>query len=375
MLKQTLKLLATWILLLISTQLSADVGFTSTPANPSPANVPLTFSWIDDCEFITIDYGDGFSDTNPSTIPNTITHAYEVAGTYHVEITGSVCNTIGTQDFMTVFITASGPGPGPGTLTPTQVNIERLQLYFDNKLPKITVPRNKTDLQAHASIRYSGSGLFQAYWEVDGRIIERIDRHLLDGDTLELSSPDYFPLPAFVSGPHRARLVVTTPAITSSRIPEAIYFVSQFNEASLKLNLLAPINNSTTLPDQDLDFRWSGIDTSQKYLLEIFESGSNKKAFSAYANQQRYRLRSQLAEKVLQQDSEYEWQVSVLDKHGEKASVTDRSRFSVSRVARVVDHQFLLVVEDSLPGNSLKQRIIDQYQLDVIEEFPLNSLS
>lgn len=375
--KTILKLLTIWSLLLISTQLAAYVVFTTTPANSSPASTPLTFSWVGDCTVVTIVYGDGFTDTNPTTPVNTITsftHIYELAGTYPVMISGTNCTTIpGSQDSATVVI---GNGvSGTGSPTPTQVNIERLQLYFDNNLPKVTVPRNKTNLQAHASIRYSGSGLFQAFWEVDGRVIERIDRHLLDGDTLELSTPDYFSLPTFISGPHKVRLVITTPGISPGTLPEAVYFVSQMDEASLKLDLLTPINNSTTPISKPMDFRWFGIEKSQRYLLEIFESGSDQTTFSAYSNQQQYLLKPQIMENLLQQGTRYDWQVSVIDKRGEKVSVTDRNRFSVSKTDSVIDHQFLLIVDDSLLGNSLKQSIIEQYQLDVIEEFPLTSLT
>lgn len=373
------QLLTVIFLLLFSVQGLSNVVFTSTPANPSPASVPLTFSWIDDCEFITIDYGDGFSDTNPATLNNTIIHAYEIPGDYFVQLTGNVCNTPGTQDFITVFIQGGAPGPGPGpgpiTPTPTQVNIERLQLYFDNNLPKTTVPRNRENLQVHAKIRYSGSGLFQAFWQVDGRIIERIDRHLLDGGTLELSTPEQFQLPTFISGPHNIQLVVTTPSLSPASLPKAVYFVTEDDALSSKPELISPINRSISSTTDRLEFRWNNISPSPRYLLEIFEGDSSEKVFSAYAKQHSYQLKKPFMESFLQPGKGYSWQVSALSEAGKITSTSEKNTLTVSEKNWVVDHQFMLIVDDSLLGHSVKQQLINEYQLDVIEEFTLNTLS
>lgn len=366
-------------LLLLTTEAYSNVVFTSTPANPSPPATPLTFSWIDDCELITLDYGDGSSDTNPATFANTITHTYAVAGEYFVQITGNVCSTAGTQDFITVFIQGGAPGPGPGPApgpaTPTQVNIERLQLYFDNRLPKTTVARNEASLQAHASIRYSGSGLLQAFWEVDGRIIERIDRHLLVGGTLQLSTPKHVQLPTFITGPHRIRLVITSPAISPASLPEAVYFVTPQDKFASTPELISPSSNSMNSSMDDVEFRWSNATQAPLYLLQIFSADSDEKVFSAYAKKQQYRLKQSLLQTFLQDDQRYDWQVISLDDNGTILSTSERNSLSLNKQAWAVDHQFMLIVDDSLLGHSVKQKMIDEYQLDVIEEFSLSSLS
>lgn len=77
----------------------------------------------------------------------------------------------------------------------------------------------------------------------------------------------------------------------------------------------------------------------------------------------------------LHENSRYTWRVSVLDKAGRKVSSSEKNILSVNKTSWVVEQQFMLVVEDSLLGHSIKQKLINQYQLDVIEEFPLRSLT
>ena len=374
--------LTTLALFLFNGLALGDIGFLVTPANPSPSGVPLTFSWADDCDLVSINYGDGNSDTNPATVPNSITHVYTLPGTYHVDITGSGC--IGglpgpQQDFITVFIQSSGTSPttstpGSGATTPTNVSIEQLQLYFENRLPKISVPRNKTDLQAYAKIRYSGSGIFQAYWTVDGRIIDRIDKHLISGSTLELSTPEYIPLPTLVSGPHSVQLVVTSPAISATSLPKAIYFVTQVDAQVAMPKLIAPLNNFAINGASDVDFRWFSSAQPASYRFEIQRQDNNQTLFSALTKQPQYTLKQTFIRDFLQAGNAYRWQVSALDSNSQVIATSEANSISVAAESWVVDHQFLLIVDDSLLGNSLKLKLIDEYQLDVIDEFSLSSL-
>ncbi len=373
--------LATLALFLFNSQAVASINFLVTPPNPSPSGVPLTFTWADDCDLVSINYGDGSFDTAPATVPGTITHVYELPGTYHVTLSGSGCIVGGVglqQDFITVFIVGSGttPPPAPGTVTttPTEVSIEQLQLYFDNRLPKISVPRNKTDLQAHAQIRYTGSGIFQAYWTVDGRIIDRIDKHLISAGTLELSTPDYIPLPTLVSGPHSVQLVVTSPALSAATLPKAIYFVTQVDAQAARPELIAPTDNYSITSTGDVDFRWFSSTQPDSYRFEILQQDNKKVVFSAVTKQPQYTLKQSFIRDFLQEGTAYRWQVSALDSTRQVIATSEPNALSRAPESWVVDHQFLLIVDDSLLGNSLKLKLIDEYQLDVIEQFSLSSL-
>ena len=103
--------------------------------------------------------------------------------------------------------------------------IRRIDLYFENRRPEITIPRNYSNLRAYADIRFVGSGLFQGFWEVDGRMLSRIDRHLLYGSSVTLETPEIPPLPTFDPGYHSVKLIITNPVV-GIPLKEILFFVT-----------------------------------------------------------------------------------------------------------------------------------------------------
>jgi subtilisin family serine protease len=102
--------------------------------------------------------------------------------------------------------------------------IKKIELYFENKKPEITVERNYP-LKAFADISFTGSGLLQGYWEVDGRVLSRINQHFTYGRSGILQTPDVPSLPTFEPGVHIIRLVITKPEIQIA-LPSIAYFVA-----------------------------------------------------------------------------------------------------------------------------------------------------
>ncbi|MFN3396885.1 MAG: hypothetical protein ACK4Z9_08865, partial [Thermodesulfovibrionales bacterium] len=61
-----------------------------------------------------------------------------------------------------------------------EFSLRRVELYFNGKDKKAEaiVNRNFRELKAYADIYFNGSGFLQGYWEVDGRVIESVSRHV-----------------------------------------------------------------------------------------------------------------------------------------------------------------------------------------------------
>jgi len=102
--------------------------------------------------------------------------------------------------------------------------VERLHLYFDNMRGEITIKKNSPKLIAYADIRFTGSGLLEGFWEVDGRLLSHVKKHLFFGRTVTIKAPEVPPLPTFDPGSHRLRFVPTRPD-KPIPLPVAIYFV------------------------------------------------------------------------------------------------------------------------------------------------------
>lgn len=103
---------------------------------------------------------------------------------------------------------------------------DRITLYFNNNRPETTVDRNTRNLQAFADIRYSGTGLLEGDWKVDGRVISHISQHITGNKRIvTISTPDGSPLPTFAEGAHIVQFIVTSPRIAFS-LPTIVYFVT-----------------------------------------------------------------------------------------------------------------------------------------------------
>jgi len=194
----------------------------------------------------------------------------------------------------------------------TEFGITRLQLYFENRRAEITVKRNQPALRAFVDIRYVGSGLLQGFWEVDGRILQNVNRHLVYGRSVTLESPEIPSLPTFAAGTHVVRFVITSPPPTLP-LPEAIYFVTaeEFRER-LAIRLTHPENRSE-VNYSPLTFQWKGRDREVVYLLEFLEEGGEKPIFSAYSKNLDYSLPAPVLKNLFSQGKTYLWRVKGFD--------------------------------------------------------------
>jgi hypothetical protein len=103
--------------------------------------------------------------------------------------------------------------------------LTRVELMFQNGRGDITVPLRYPALQAYAILHFSGTGVFQGAWEVDGRLLSSVIEPVAFGEMLILAAPRIPPLPMFEPGLHRVTLKVTSPK-PPFKIPEISYFVT-----------------------------------------------------------------------------------------------------------------------------------------------------
>jgi hypothetical protein len=194
-----------------------------------------------------------------------------------------------------------------------EFKINRLQLYFENKRAETTIKRNYPSLKAYADIRFTGSGLLQGYWEVDGRILSHIHMHLVYGRNMILETPEIPPLPTFDDGTHRLRLVITSPLLDIP-MPEAIYFVTSedYKFAPFHIDLVSP-DDAVELAYSPVVFRWEGKDVTVAYLIEFFEKGDEKPIFSAYTRKVEYNIPNPILKQLFMPGKAYRWKVKGFD--------------------------------------------------------------
>lgn len=217
---------------------------------------------------------------------------------------------------------------GGGTFRLTQ-----MRLYFDNNRPRIVVPRSSRDLSASVDINYTGTGLFKGFWEVDGRIIKRVQKNIHFGKSFTLTTPNVPPLPTYAEGSHKIRFVVTSPE-QQIPFPVAFYDVVEKGESSRGvISLLTPGNRETILFG-NLQFSWQERTKSATYLISFFDTQATEKKdeeplFSAYTKKNSYTLPAQVKDKLFKVGGRYEWMVLEVNDEGKIISESTLHSFFV----------------------------------------------
>ena len=120
---------------------------------------------------------------------------------------------------------AAGAGAQAASSPSDQFVLTQMELLFQTGRPDITVPKNFPGLRVYARATFQGSGLFDALWVVDGRIIGVVTEPVMFGETLLFATPRQPPVPTYEPGIHRVTLQVRTPQV-AGRIPAITYFVT-----------------------------------------------------------------------------------------------------------------------------------------------------
>jgi len=256
-----------------------------------------------------------------TVLPSVIQSALSMGSsrmTYNRTFTNGT-NTVTTQ--VTISITSEG---GASLL------ITRMQLYFQNRMPVITIKRSDPTLKAYVDINYVGSGFLEGYWEVDGNFLTNVKQSITTGRTVTIESPSPPILSTFIPGDHQIRFVVTSPA-QNIPFPQINYYVTPEETAVKKLaslDLLSP-NDQGTIDYEPTTFLWNRSEGISTYFLQFFLKGEENPVFSAYARNPAYRLPDAVIKTFFSRGKTYAWKVRGLDSSNIMAAESPLFTFSI----------------------------------------------
>ncbi|MCD4744421.1 MAG: PKD domain-containing protein, partial [Desulfobacteraceae bacterium] len=289
-----------------------------------------------------VDYGDGTSEDHiyntdpysPRTLSILSNHTYSKPGTYTVRLRATVGGAI----------TIVGPNPVFIRQTVGRLTISRIQLYFENNRPEITIKRNQKPPALSVRIDYSGSGHLKGHWEIDGKRRGYVFKHLNKGPSVILKYPNIPPMPTFQFGSHNVRFVITDPAM-NIKFPYAIYFVTSDEKKALaSIPLIQPVDGED-ITYGSLTFKWKPINKSSVYLISIFSTTKEERIFAAYTRQGEYTLRPDILKARMQPGEKYIWSVTGFNDQNEATAESIPSAFSFNQGTAFLPGQILLITE------------------------------
>lgn len=228
---------------------------------------------------------------------------------------------------LSVFVAESFSSPTPVSLT-----IKRVELYFENNRPEITVEKDRQKLKAFAKLAFASSGLLEGYWEVDGRIISRVSEHLTSGNTVVLETSDAVQLPTFDPGTHVVKFIITNPLEKTLPTPSLLYFVAVqgFQRSQDALKLVKPTGDAS-LKYEPPTFIWERFTINATYIVQFYKDPSSTPLFSACTMDVSYKLPSVVFRELFKPGMKYYWKVKGNDGKKEAESTLQEFRFKTIR--------------------------------------------
>jgi hypothetical protein len=217
-------------------------------------------------------------------------------------------------------------------LAAPSLTIKRIELYFQNNRPEITVDKDYQKLKAYAKVTFAYSGLLEGYWEVDGRIVSRVNQHLTTGNVALLETPDAMQLPTFDPGTHVVKFVVTSPSGKMLPVPSMLYFVSaqgaQRSQASFKA--IMP-SEGASLKYEPAVFTWEKLANNTTYIVQFYKEPGSAPLFSASTMNVSYKLPSVIFRKTFKPGMKYYWKVKGSSGKEEAESPLREFRFKTNK--------------------------------------------
>ncbi|MCK5100689.1 MAG: hypothetical protein KAR45_21440, partial [Desulfobacteraceae bacterium] len=323
-----------------------------------------------------IDYGDGTPQQTLavnarvlpgySRTPYSSTHTYSKAGTYTVRVRTTAAPQAGN--------TPELPNPAIMTQQVSGLVINRIQLYFENNRPEITLKRNQKAPELFVKIDFSGKDYLKGYWEIDGKRRAYVFKHLSRGPSVTFKYPAIPPVPTFNYGTHNVRFVITSPVMNID-FPYAIYFVTSDEKQTepVVIKLIQPVEEED-VAYKPLTFKWKPERNSSVYLISIFSTAKGKRIFSAYTRQGEYKLRSDILKTRMRSGEKYIWDVIGFNEEDEITAESIPATFSFNQETAFLPGQILFITEPTDQGKKTLQEVKEKYGFQILETYPIETL-
>lgn len=232
---------------------------------------------------------------------------------------------------------------GIGASTGGPLALNRVELVFDNGRGNITVPLNGI-VRAKAFINYTGNGVLNGAWVVDGRVIQQVNRTLTFGTDIVIETEDVPPLPTFDPGRHTVTLQIISPAVSFS-IPVMEYYVTT-TPGKTGIMLYAP-ENGIFLHKDELVFSWN--DPAETGFYQVIVWQGTRSVMNALTRDSAYRPPEAMLWN-LTEGKDYTWQVTALDKSGRESGISDKRGFRIRKETGAVIFRAVKINAESAAG-------------------------
>lgn len=178
---------------------------------------------------------------------------------------------------------------GSAESSTTDLRVTNVYLGFENKQPRQTVQLRQNGLQAFADITYTGAGMIEGCWVVDGQVFADIAQYVTGVGAVHIGSPESPGFPTILEGLHIVGLVIKNP-VQPFKPVRLSYFVSAGEKTGGPLISLVDPPDSAVIDPAGQLFTWQSNAPLATYLIEFIDDNPARPVASAFTENRHYTL-------------------------------------------------------------------------------------
>ena len=196
----------------------------------------------------------------------------------------------------------------PAETPTTDLRVTNVFLGFENKQARQTVQRRQQGFQAFADIHYTGAGIIEGCWVVDGQVFADIARNVTGVGMVRIGSPETPGLPTILEGLHIVEFIIKNPVqpFTPVRLS---YFVSAGEKTGGPLIFLANPPDSAVIDPAGEIFSWESNAPLTTYLIEFIDDNPARPVASAFTENRHYTVPIPVAKYKFIPGRTYFWRI------------------------------------------------------------------
>ena len=217
----------------------------------------------------------------------------------------------------------------PAEISAADLRVTNIYLSFENKQPRQTVQRRQKGLQAFADIYYTGAGMIEGCWVVDGQVFADIAQNVTGVGAVRIGSPGTPGLPTILEGLHIVGLVIKNP-VQPFKPVRLSYFVSAGEKSGGSLISLANPPDLAVIDPAGQFFTWESDAPLATYLIEFIDDNPARPLASAFTENRQYTVPIPVAKYKFIPGRTYFWRIKGFSASHECVSESHPRQFQMT---------------------------------------------
>lgn len=239
---------------------------------------------------------------------------------------------------------------------------------------KATTAANQAPPPLYAEVLLSRPGVFEGFWQVNGKPVTRLKSYKANERRLIVPYPEKSgPLGKLQPGEHHILFVITKPKMKIPVTQALLVVQADIAPIPVTMKLGKPRNNSS-LKYAALTFKWTAQKAIAGYTIEFSTLKDSKVFFSATSEKNIFYLKSDVLKHYFSPGKSYVWRIKGHNANKDVVAQSPAFEFGLKPLSTFVSGQIVVITEANPGSRIILDRLSKKYKLKTIETAAIRTL-